>query len=65
MYTITIHVQCSERFSEVLPYELEDAELVVEDLVGRVLLELFWDVTVQGVMISFSPSEVEDEDALP
>ena len=49
-----IYVQCSDRFFEVSPHEVENAELMVEDLVSRVLLDLFGEGTIEEVTIRFS-----------
>ena len=52
MYLIEIDVRCADQFSEVLPDELEHAELMVEDLVGQILLDLFEEVNVDEVTIN-------------
>ncbi len=57
MYTIDLCVRCSGRFSEVLPNDLDNTELVVEELVSQLLLELFGMVIVERVAIKFFPSE--------
>jgi hypothetical protein len=53
MYFIEIDVRCADQFSEVLPDELEHAELMVEDLVGQILLDLFEEVNVDEVTINW------------
>lgn len=54
MLTIQIHLTCpASNGLEILSTELEIAELMVEDLVSRVLLELFGVVIVEKVKISF------------
>lgn len=54
MCILQIHMQCYDRFFEVLPEEVENAELTVEDGVSHVLLDLFDEGTVDDVSIRFS-----------
>jgi hypothetical protein len=54
MCVLQMYVQCSNRFFEVSPNEVENAELMVEDVVSRVLLDLFDEGTVDDVAIQFS-----------
>src|ERR1700730_14731323 len=54
MYALQIHVQCYGRFLEVAPNEVENAALLVEDVVSRILLDLFGGGTVDDVSICFS-----------
>lgn len=54
MCILKIHMQCYDRFFEVLPDEVENAELAVEDVVSHVLLDLFGGGTVDDVTIHFS-----------
>jgi len=54
MCILQIHVQCFDRFFEVFPDEVENAELMVEDVISHVLLDLFDEVTVDEVTIRFS-----------
>jgi hypothetical protein len=56
MCILQVHVQCYDRFFEVSPDEVENAELMVEDVVSRVLLDLFSGGTVDDVAIRFSPN---------
>lgn len=58
MYRLQIHVQCYDRFSEVLPDEVESVELLVEDVVSHVLLDLFGSTFVDEVTIKPTSSEV-------
>ncbi len=51
MYIFTLHAQCADRFIEVLPGELETAELMVEHLVSHVLLALFDTVILEDVTL--------------
>jgi len=51
MCTIQICVHCPEQESEILFDEVETAELAIEDLISRALLELFGTVYVEGVTI--------------
>jgi hypothetical protein len=57
MSLLHVHAQSYGRFFEVLPEEVENAELAVEDIVSHVLLELFGEASVEvdEVTISFSP----------
>ena len=57
MYSIEIHLQSHHEYSEVLPHDVQMTELLVEDLVSRVLLELFGQVTVEQVIIHLLPLE--------
>jgi hypothetical protein len=54
MCILQIHVQCYDRFFEVFPDEVENAELTVENAVSHVLLDLFDEGTVDDVTIRFS-----------
>lgn len=54
MCRLEIYVECSDTFFEVLPNEVEYAELAVEDGVGRVLLDLFGGGMVDDVTTHFS-----------
>ncbi len=56
MDILQIHVQCYDKFFEVSPDEVENAELTVEDVVSQVLLDLFGEGTVDEVTICFSPN---------
>ena len=53
MCILQVHVQCAHRFFEVLPDEVESAELTVEDAVSQILLELFGKGAVDEVTIRF------------
>lgn len=55
MCMLKMQVQCSDKNFEVSPYEIENAELVVEEAVSSVLLYLFGTGTVEDVSIRFSP----------
>jgi hypothetical protein len=54
MYLLHIHAQSYGRIFEVLPEEVENAELAAEEAVGHVLLDLFGDAMVDDVTIQFS-----------
>jgi len=54
MCVLEIYVQCNDRFFEILPYEVEIAELTVEEAVSSILLDLFGEGSVEEVTISFS-----------
>jgi hypothetical protein len=55
MCILWVHVQCYDRFFEVSPDEVENAELMVEDMVSHVLIDLFSEGMVDDVAIRFSP----------
>jgi len=54
MYLLHIHAQSYSRIFEVLPEEVGDAEIVVEEAVGHILVDLFGDAMVDDVTIHFS-----------
>lgn len=54
MCMLHLHMQCDDRFFEVVPDEKENAELFIEDMVSHVLLDLFGEGTVDDVTIEFS-----------
>lgn len=56
MYKIIMDVLCLEGYSEVLPGDVENTELVIEDLVALLLLDLFGVVAVDGVNVTCSPA---------
>jgi hypothetical protein len=53
-------VQCSDRFSELLVGDEEQAEFTIESIVGTALLEIFDTVLVENVTVYDSP-ERNDE----
>ncbi len=55
MCILQIYVQCHDRFFEVLPEEQEGTEATIEDAISQVLLDLFGEVSVDDVIIHFSP----------
>ena len=57
MYAIEIRIQASEKFSEVLPETLQDAECAVEDIIGCVLLQIFDTINIEEVTIRYLPTE--------
>ena len=57
MYFIQIRMQSSAIFCEVLPDEIENIELVVEDLVSQIMKELFGTIIVDEVTITFIPQD--------
>jgi hypothetical protein len=59
MYTIYIRVRCPQRCAEMLPDNLEQAEVVVEAQVSQALLELFGAVIVEDVSMTYIPTEQE------
>lgn len=54
MCLLEVHAQCDDRFFEVSPDEVENAELMVEDLVSQVLVKLFDEGIVEEVAMRFS-----------
>lgn len=61
MYLIQIEAQCIGDHFEVLLDEVKNAELMVEDLVGQILLDFFGEVAVDEVLIVFSPRSSEEQ----
>ena len=57
MCMLEMHIQCYDRFFEVVPHERENAELAVEDGVSQVLLDLFGGGMVDEVTIHFSSNQ--------
>lgn len=53
MCILQIHALCDKRFTELLPDEVENAELTVEDVMSQVLLKLFGEGMVDEVNIRF------------
>ncbi len=51
MCVIHICVRCSDRFSDLLVGDVQDAELTIESIVGMALLEVFDTVHVEGVTL--------------
>ena len=54
MCTLQAHMQCYDRFFEVIPNEVEYNELILENAVSQLLLAFFDEVMVD-VNIFFSP----------
>ena len=54
MCMLQIYAQGYDMFLEVLPDEVQSAELTVEEVVSHVLLDLFGEGTVDDVTIRFS-----------
>ena len=55
MYICKVHAQCGARFSEILSDNLKSIELIVEEMMGHVLADLFGVSAVDDVSISFAP----------
>jgi len=53
MCILQIQAQCYDKFFEVSPDEPENAELMVEDMISRILLAFFGGGTVDDVAIDF------------
>ena len=62
MCVIQISVQCSEKFSELMIDELQDAELTIESIIGTALLELFDTVYIDDVRLFMSHSYTENRE---
>jgi hypothetical protein len=60
MGTLQIKAQCYDKFFEVMPEEVENAELAVEDAFSQVLVALFGEGSVEEVTIYFSTHTVLD-----
>jgi len=56
MCILQIHMQCFDQYFEVIPEEVENSELIVEDAVCRILLGLFEGGSVDDVSIHFLPN---------
>lgn len=54
MCFLQIHAQCYDRFFEVIPSDVENAEITLEHAMSHVLLDLFDEGTVDDVTIRFS-----------
>ena len=59
MRTVLLRVKCSEKFSEVLLDDAEQAELAIEGVVAPALLELFDAVYIEDVTVQRSPEPGE------
>jgi hypothetical protein len=55
MCMLKMQVECCDKFFEVSPDEVENAELAVEEAVSSVLIHLFGTGTVDDVAICFAP----------
>ena len=55
MCMIHMRVQCSDTFSEVLVGDVEHTELIIENIVGTALLEVFDTVLVENVTVHHAP----------
>lgn len=49
-------VLCLDGYSEMLPGNVENTELVIEDLVALILLDLFDVVVIEGVNVTCLPA---------
>jgi hypothetical protein len=54
MYSVQMSMHSTEKLFEILPNDVEYAELMVEDLVSQILLDLFASVMIDQVSICFS-----------
>ncbi len=57
MSLLQIHAQSHGRFFEVVPEEVENTELAIEEAVSHILIELFDETTleVDEITVQFSP----------
>jgi len=60
MCILQIHARSCDRFFEVLPDQVESAELTLENAVSHVLLDLFSEASIDEVTIRFSASSRTD-----
>ncbi|HLI05925.1 MAG TPA: hypothetical protein VKV40_05085 [Ktedonobacteraceae bacterium] len=56
MWSLEMYMQCSGRFPEVSPDEVDSAELSIENGVSHVLLALFEEVMMGEVHVFFHPA---------
>ena len=61
MCVIRINVQCSENCSELMIENVQDAELIIENIVSTALLELFDMVCVNDIKLYRSLRESEED----
>jgi hypothetical protein len=60
MYLVRISALCYSRFLEVLPEEVENTELFVEELIGHIFLSMCGEVVLDEIGLAFSaPSAAE------
>jgi hypothetical protein len=50
MCMLQISMQCYDKFFEVLPEDVETAELTVENIMAHILLDLFGEGTVESLI---------------
>ncbi len=55
MYQVLMNVLCLGGYSEVLPGDVENTELIIEDLVALILLDIFGTVVIDGVKVTYLP----------
>ena len=61
MCVIRIDVQCSENCSELMIENVQDAELIIENIISTALLELFDTVCVNDIKLYKSLRERDDD----
>ena len=61
MFTVSLRVQCSDPFAEMLIRNADHTELTIESIVSTALAEVFDVVVVETVRIQ-QPVECENED---
>src|SRR5260370_10635467 len=64
MYTIEIRIECPSGCCEVLPNDVNTAELLVENIISQAMLELFETVIVKQVIVKFNQLEVKHDEVL-
>ena len=58
MHDIAVRIRCSNRYCEVPPDDISQAECAVEELLASVLLTFFEVVCVQDVSLIFHPAPI-------
>lgn len=59
MYNVQIHIQCVERFSEILLDDKANTEDLFEDLIRHILLEFFVVAIIDRISIHCLPDSAE------
>ena len=62
MRTIHVCVHCSDKNSELLKDDEQQNELIIEDIVGIALLQVFDTVLVDDVTVHYSPEDDDGDD---
>ena len=64
MYLFNMVVQCTDRFLDVLPEELEMTKLAVEHLVNQVLHDLFGCLILEHVAIRLCSQRLQRQSSV-